>query len=100
MIELVPAVWMVADVALVPGLSDLPAKIFSQCGLVAGILVVAVVWLALQLAKTRAGWEADRAGLLKMVSDTNDSYDRIAIAHARIEAVLIAVQARGMGDDN
>jgi hypothetical protein len=91
---------MLADAALVPGLSDLPAKFLTECGLAAAFLLVAVVWLAFHLAKTRAGWEADRAGLLKMIIDTNDSYDKIAIAHARIEAVLFTIQAKGTGDDD
>jgi hypothetical protein len=92
------------------GISDLPAKIFSQCGLVSGLLVVAVSWLALQLAKTRAAWEADRAAMmqlreadkaamLKLIESGNDAYDNLAVSHAKLEGMLLAVQARG-GDDN
>jgi hypothetical protein len=90
---------MLADSALIPGLSDLPAKLLSQCGLVSAVLIVAVVWLALQLAKARDGWEKDRAGMLKMMAEQNSAYDKIAISHAKIEAVLFSMHARGIGDD-
>ncbi len=93
----------------VPGLSDLPAKILSQCGLVSAILVVAVSWLAWQLAKTRAAWEADRAemgklreadraAMLKIVDSGNDAYELLAVSHAKLEGILLAVQSRRNGD--
>lgn len=93
----------------IPGLGDLPAKILSQCGLVSALLVAAVSWLAWQLAKTRAAWEADRAemtklresdrvAMLKIIESGNDAYEMLAVSHAKIEGMLLAVQARSNGD--
>jgi hypothetical protein len=93
----------------VPGLTDLPSKIISQCGLVSALLVCAVSWLAWQLAKTRAAWEtdrtemtklreADRSAMLKIIEAGNDAYESLAVSHAKIEGMLLAVQARRNGD--
>ena len=93
----------------IPGLGDLPAKILSQCGLVSALLVAAVSWLAWQLAKTRAAWEADRSemtklrdadrvAMLKLLESGNDAYENLAVSHAKLEGMLLAVQARGNGD--
>jgi hypothetical protein len=91
------------------GLGDLPAKVLSQCGLVSALLVVAVAWLAMQLAKTRAAWETDRAaieklreadrqGMLKLLEASNEAYENLAVSHAKLEGMLLAVQARRSGD--
>ena len=93
----------------VPGLSDLPAKIFTQCGLVSALLTFAVAWLGWQLAKTRAAWETDRAemsklresdkaAMIKLIESGNDAYENLAVSHAKLEGMLLAVQARGNGD--
>jgi hypothetical protein len=84
----------------VPGLTDLPAKLLSQCGIVTAVLVIGIVWLALQLAKTRASWETDRAGMMKMFQEQNAAFDKIAISHAKLEGMLFALQTRSSGDDD
>jgi hypothetical protein len=93
---------------VIPGFDDIAGKIVSQCGLVSGLLVIAVAWLALQLAKTRAAWEADRAAmeklresdraaLMKIIEDSSAAYENLAVSHAKLEGMLLAVQARGNG---
>lgn len=68
------------------------------------MLVVAVSWLAWQLAKTRAAWEADRAEMTKLrendrqavqkiVEASNAAYDKLAVSHAKLEGMLLAAQA-------
>lgn len=75
-------------------ISDIPEKVLSQCGIVAGLLVVAVIWLAMQLAKTRAAWEADRAAMMQIIRSQNTSYDNLAVSHSKLEGILLAVQQR------
>lgn len=82
------------------GLSDLPAKLLSQCGLVSGILVAAVIWLALQLAKARQVSETDRATFVKMMNEQNVAYEKMAVSHSKLEGMLLALQVRSAGDDN
>lgn len=79
----------------ITGLGDLPAKLLSQCGLVSGVLVVAIVWLALQLAKARASWEADRVGMLKMYNEQTIALEKVATSNAKLEGILMAVQRNG-----
>jgi hypothetical protein len=94
---------------VIPGLADLPSKILSQCGIVTALLVVAISWLSVQLAKTRAAWEADRAAMEKLreadraammtvLQQSNDAYENLAVSHAKLEGMLLAVQARRNGD--
>ncbi len=94
----------------IPGLADLPAKLVSQCGLISGMLVIAVAWLAWQLAKTRAAWESDRAEMTrlretdrqsvqKIIEAGHAAYDKLAVSHAKIEGMLLAAQAAGFRRD-
>lgn len=75
-------------------LTEIPEKIFSQCGLVAVLLVVGILYLAAQLAKTRAGWEADRTRLMQVIGSQNTSYDNLALSNARLEGIMLAFQQR------
>lgn len=75
-------------------MNELPEKILNQCGLVAGLLVSAVVYLALQIAKTRAGWETDRTNMMKIIEGQNDAYEALAVSHAKLEGIILAIQTR------
>jgi hypothetical protein len=83
----------------IPGLAEIPAKLLSQCGIVTAILVIGIVWLALQLAKTRADWEKDRAGMMKMYAELISAGEKTSVSLGTIQGMLIAVQ-RGAGDDD
>lgn len=78
----------------IPGLTGLSERLLSQCGLVTAVLFAGIVWLALQLAKTRAGWETDRSGMLKMYDTQNTAYENLATSHAKLEGMLLALQSR------
>ena len=73
--------------------ADIPDRILTQCGLASGLLVSAVIYLALQLAKTRAGWESDRSGMMRIIEGQNDAYETLAQSHAKMEGILLALQA-------
>lgn len=83
-----------ANRAMADAISDIPDKILSQCGLVSGLLVAAVIWLAVQNAKTRAAWEADRAGMREIIEDFTQSYNNLAVSHAKQEGILLALKAQ------
>lgn len=85
----------------IPGLSELPEKVLTQCGLVTLVLLVAILWLASQLAKAHSGWEADRASMLKNSQEQNAAYERMASAHAELRGIVLSMQmARGAGADD
>lgn len=67
---------------------QLSEKILSQCGIASGLLVVAVVYLAVSNAKTRSAWEVDRAGMIK-------SYEQLAVSHAKLEGIVLSFQRHG-----
>lgn len=92
-----------------PGLGDLPAKIFSQCGLISSLLVVAVTWLALRLAQVTKAWEGDRAEAVKRIDAANATIIKLmeagseadranAVALNRLEVMLTAARARKDGN--
>lgn len=72
-------------------LTEIPEKIFSQCGLVSALLAFAVIWLAIQLAKTRVGWETDRAGMMQVIRSQNTSYENLVISHSKLESVFLRI---------
>lgn len=71
-------------------LSGLPGEIFSKCGLVSGLLLAAVLWLAVQLAKRSAKAEADRDEMLKLIGAKTQAYENLALAKTMLEGMLIA----------
>jgi len=73
--------------------TELPERILNQCGIASGLLISGVIYLALQLAKTRAGWEADRSGMMRIIEGQNDAYETLAASHAKMEGILLALQA-------
>lgn len=81
--------------AVADAIGELPDRILSQCGLVSGLLVAAVIWLAVQLAKTRAAWETDRQGMKDVIEDLNTSYNNLAVSHAKQEGILLALRTSG-----
>lgn len=84
----------VGGAAFAESISDIPDKVLSQCGLVSGLLVAAVIWLAVQLAKTRAAWEADRGTMTNIIEDLNTSYGNLAVSHAKQEGILLALRGK------
>lgn len=84
----------------VPGLESLPEKLLSQCGIVTAVLVVAIIWLTIQLAKANAGREADRTNMIKLFNEQVASYEKLAVSGAKVEGLLIALRQSGMGNDD
>lgn len=85
---------VVPTIAMADSISDIPDRVLSQCGLVSGLLASAVVWLAVQNAKTRAAWETDRSALTNIIEDLNTSYNNLAVSHAKQEGILLALQRK------
>lgn len=67
---------------------DLPKQIFTECGIVSGLLAVAVIYLAASNAKTKSAWEDDR----KIMAA---SYEKLATSNARLEGMILTLQTRG-----
>ena len=86
----------------IPGLSELPEKILTQCGLVTAISWIVILWLASQLAKAHAGRESDRASMLKVFNEQTAAYEKVSAAHAELKGMVVAIQmqrAAGHDDD-
>ena len=90
----------------VPGFGELFSKVLSECGLISGVFFFLACAFAWQLAKTRAAWEADRANTeklregdranaMKILADSNQAYDKLAVAHAELRGRFLTIQARG-----
>lgn len=78
----------------IPGLSDLPEKILTQCGLVTAVSWVIIVWLAAQLAKTNSRRESDR-------SESSEALKKMIEANSKLEGMIFAMQLnRGIGHDD
>ena len=84
----------------IPGLSELISKLFSQCGLLTICFFAAMVWLSIQLAKSRSVSEADRSSYMKLYNEQNAVYEKLAIAQAEIRTLLFALQSRSASDDD
>lgn len=84
------AVWIVPIVARAQGVSDIPDKLMSQCGIASALLVAAVIYLAASNAKTRSAWEEDR----KLMAS---SYEKLAVSNAKLEGMVLGVQRHGGG---
>lgn len=69
-------------------LHELPEKILSQCGLVSALLMAAVVWLAVQLARTRAAWE----DVMKIVAVQNTTHENVARSRAKLKGIVSAIR--------
>jgi hypothetical protein len=41
--------------------------------------------------------ESDREALIKLIEAGNEAYENLAVSHAKLEGMLLAVQARGNG---
>lgn len=80
--------WIVPIVARAQSVSDLPEKVLSQCGIASALLVAAVIYLAASNAKTRSAWEEDRRLMA-------GSYEKLAISSAKLEGIVLTLQARG-----
>lgn len=83
-------VWIVPIMARAQGVSDIPDKLMSQCGIASALLVAAVIYLAASNAKTRSAWEEDR----KMMAS---SYEKLAVSNAKLEGMVLAVQTTRHG---
>jgi hypothetical protein len=60
------------------------AKLVSECGLISFLLTIAIVWLAMQLAKERAGRESDRAAALDALKGQMDIVQNLAIGERKL----------------
>jgi hypothetical protein len=76
----------------IPGIIDLPARVLTQCGLVSGLLMVAIIYLAIELAKARALSETDRASYVKLLNEQTAAQRELAIANAKLEGMLFAIE--------
>ena len=70
-------------------LETLFEHILSECGIVSTLLFVFVVYLAVQLAKTRGAWESDRAGMMKIIAAHQSSWENLAGSHSKLEGMLL-----------
>lgn len=66
---------------------DIERKLFSECGIASGLLVIAVIYLATVNAKTRSAWEVNRTTM-------SESYEKLALSHARLEAIVMTLKTK------
>jgi len=75
--------------------SEIMQKLFSECGVISVMFSVAVVWLAAQLAKERAGREADRTIALQTIDKYTKAYENVVTSNSKIEGFLSARRVDG-----
>jgi hypothetical protein len=87
------------------GWDDIVAKAFSECGLVASLLISAILYLSLRLGQVTKLWESANedavkrlesanATIVKLVESSNESDRAYAVSLNRLEVMLAAAQAR------
>lgn len=70
--------------------SEIATKLFSECGVIAVLFSIAVVWLAAQLAKERAARETDRATALATIDRYSKAYENVIVSNAELKGMLAA----------
>lgn len=68
--------------------SEIIQKLFSECGAIAVMFSIAVIWLAAQLANERKGREADRTVALQTIEKYSKAYENVIISNSKIEGLL------------
>jgi hypothetical protein len=87
------------------GWDDIVSKVFSECGLVASLLIFAILYLSLRLGQVTKLWEsanedavkrleAANVTIVKLVESNNESDRAYAVSLNRLEVMLAAAQAR------
>lgn len=77
--------------ASLDGLTD---KILSECGAVSGVLCAGIGYLAIQNAKSRAGWEKDRSDMMQVNSSLSTALGSLSVAHGELRGIVLTLQAK------
>lgn len=75
--------------------SEVVAKLFSECGLIAVLGSIIIVWLAQQLAKERAARESDRAAALTTIERYTKAYENILVSNSKLEGMVASHRSGG-----
>jgi hypothetical protein len=78
-------------------IEQLGSVLLSQQGLVAGLLLAAIVYLASQLATERAARERDRETAKQEAAERTRAFEALALALAKIEVFSVTGEGRGNG---
>lgn len=73
---------------------NLVDKIFSECGLIAGVFGFLAFYFAKSTANARTEWTADRSGMMTIIRAQDENFTKLSIAYAKLEGMLIAAQQR------
>lgn len=73
---------------------DIPGKILSECGIVGALLCAAIGYLSVQNARSRAGWEKDRADMLQVNSSLTTALGNLSVAHGELRGIVLTLQAK------
>lgn len=87
------------------GWDEIVAKVFSECGLVASLLITAICYLSLRLGQVTKLWEAANEDavkrleaanvtIVKLVEANNEADRAYAVSLNRLEVMLASTQAR------
>jgi len=68
--------------------TEVMAKLLSECGIISVLFSVAVVWLALQLAKEREAREEDRKTALNTIERYSKAYENVIVSNSKLEGML------------
>lgn len=69
----------------IPGLPALLDRLTTECGIVGVSFALVAVWLAIQLVRRMKAYDT-------LVAEYNSSYEKLAVATAKIETMLMVVQ--------
>jgi hypothetical protein len=74
-----------------PDLGKIIVNAITQCGVLEGMALAAVFYLAKQLADTRKGWESDRASLMQLIKGQSEALERINVNRSQIDGIREAM---------
>jgi hypothetical protein len=73
-------------------ITGLPEKILSQCGLLTAVFAAGTFYFATGQAKARTQWLDDRKGMMTIIRAQDDNFNKLSVAHAKLEGMLLAAQ--------
>lgn len=69
-------------------------KIFSECGMIAGVFGFLAFYFAKTTASARTEWTADRSGMMTIIRAQDENFTKLSVAYAKLEGMLLAAQQR------
>lgn len=73
-------------------MTELPEKVFSQCGIVSGTFAFFAFLFAGQSAKRQKAWDEDRAGMMRLIFAQDERDLKVTETISEVKGMLLAVR--------